>query len=696
LAFIDAPSEAEFNSVNYWAQQSGSAIGMLGTFCVAGRLVRGVTRMGLTEAKLTETLSRRGLAGLTFKEAAITGFVHDAFFRPTDSKDPRSLLESRIGNGVTGALTMATLTAAALGMKSAGMGLEKSRPALSALLKNDVFAGTVSGMTSGVVAANSNSLLRDGHFASVKETLRASYTMGLVGTGFGAFHAYSEPQVRNTVGEQGTPRVDARQTRSIEGTAPRVVEGAAKPAVEAIAKPALEAPAKPVELTAQQRVELCDMPEPRTVGKSRSPIDSAKLTEAKAATEKIPEIKSGAVDRAGNESQFIDEMITMRERPVEVQKIKGTDVEIIVPKEYAQRLSEVRGLRKIAEQNTEGLAPEQLAKVEAAKEQLAEHPLANRALPEDIAAALEQSPDPTVFKKVFLLDEKNPMDQYWQRTHSGGFESRAQATRDGTLSLYSAERPGQIERYAPINEQIRHEWSHLLKWSNPADGNLFASAMRLEAGVKAREPYAPANVDEAFASHVGEKLLHPDGVQFLAAARMNPISSTLAFDMLAARIEPSRTPAWLKARQAEINQQIRPLAIEQLRTSMGSGQTPEAASLLLRLGGENALAGLPPGTRAIDLTGLKLGDGALSAAATNIGITSVRLNYAQFAEPSLGRLGNLQLRNLELAGTGITDASIPTLLAMKSLKTLDINGTQISFSGYVQLRGSLPQAQIRR
>ena len=707
VSFIDAPAPAEFNSSRFWTQQTGNAVGMLGTFFLASKAVGRFTRAGLNEAQLADNIASRGALGLTLKEAALTGFVHDAFLRPTESKDHRSLLEARLASGANGALVMTVLTASTRGMKYAGEigSLERAtvqehsrllaavpdglrRGVISPLLKNDIFTGVTSGLLAGGLAVNGESLMRDRKLASFSDTVKGAYTMSLLAGGFGAFHHFCGPRPAGPLAEVPTKSVTEAPTKP-------VAEAPAKPVAEAPAKPVVEAPTKQVETSTQARLETFDMPEPGMEVQASSRLDSTKLTEAKSSTEKIPELKKDGVDRAGNESQFIDEMIELRERPVQVQKIKGSDVEIIVPQEYAQRLAEVRELRKIAEQNTERLSAEQQVRIEAARDRLAEHPLANRALPEEVAAVLEQSPDLSLFKKVFLLDEANPMDNYWQRIHTSDFQSRAQATPDGTLSLYSLERPGSSQRYASVNEQVRHEWAHLLKWSNRADGSLFASAMKLEPGVKAREPYAPANVDEAFATHLGENLLHPDGVQFLAAARRNPIASSLAFDMLCARVEPSRMPEWLKSRQAEINQHIRPLAIEQLKASMGSQPTAEAAALLLRLGGENALAGLT-GARAIDLTGLKLGDNALSAAATNSGITSVRLNYAQFAESSLSLLSNLQLRNLELAGTCISDASIPTLSAMKTLKTLDINGTRISFSGYVQLRGNLPDAQIKR
>jgi hypothetical protein len=176
-SLIDAPAEAEFGSSNFWAQQGGHAVGMLGTFWVAGKAVKGVMRNGLTEQQLATRLGQRGLMGLTLKEAALTGFVHDSVFRPTDSKDTRSFVASRLGNGATGALTMTALTGAGMGLKGLGV-------------KSDALAGVLSGIPAGFVNAEADSLLRTGKLASLKDLTKSMTTMAVIGGGFGTWHQY--------------------------------------------------------------------------------------------------------------------------------------------------------------------------------------------------------------------------------------------------------------------------------------------------------------------------------------------------------------------------------------------------------------------------------------------------------------------------------------------------------------------------
>ncbi len=115
VQFIDAPEPAKFGTANYWVQQGGGAIGMLGTFFVAGKGVKAFTRAGQTEAMLASTLSKQSMIGLTMKEATLTGFVHDFTFRPVEEGDKRNYFMARLANGATGGATMFTLAGTGVG-----------------------------------------------------------------------------------------------------------------------------------------------------------------------------------------------------------------------------------------------------------------------------------------------------------------------------------------------------------------------------------------------------------------------------------------------------------------------------------------------------------------------------------------------------------------------------------------------------
>ena len=173
--FMEPAKEAKFNSTEYWAQQGGHAVGMLGTFWVASQVAKGTMRHGLTEQQLVTRLGQRGVLGLSLKEAALTGFLHDSILRPTDPKDTRSFISSRLGSGFNGALTMTTLTATSIGLK--GMGL-----------KNEFAKGIIAGLPAGFVSAHTDSFLRTGNLASRADVGKSMVTMSVLGGGFGAYH----------------------------------------------------------------------------------------------------------------------------------------------------------------------------------------------------------------------------------------------------------------------------------------------------------------------------------------------------------------------------------------------------------------------------------------------------------------------------------------------------------------------------
>ncbi len=212
VQFIDAPKQAEFGTANYWAQQGGSAVGMLGTFWLAGKGVKSVMRAGQTEAALATTLSTRTQIGLTLKEATATGFVHDFAFRPVEEEDKRNYLWARTSNGITGGLTMLTLAGTGVGMKSLGASVERSaavplgESAFSKMfastanslkykvvatgLKNEIAGSVISAVPAGLLSVNAHTFLKDHRLATAQENYESVITMGVIGAGFGAHQQF--------------------------------------------------------------------------------------------------------------------------------------------------------------------------------------------------------------------------------------------------------------------------------------------------------------------------------------------------------------------------------------------------------------------------------------------------------------------------------------------------------------------------
>ncbi|MBC7996914.1 MAG: hypothetical protein IAF58_03160 [Leptolyngbya sp.] len=214
VQFIDRPQHEDFGTGNYWAQQGGAAIGMLGTFFVAGKAVKGFTRAGQSEAMLASTLSKQSMIGLTMKEATATGFVHDFAFRPLEEGDNRNYLTARLTNGAIGGATMFTLAGTGVGLKQLGAvaALEKSalvpvggkyiggtmshvpesfRTKFAApVLSNNLFGATISGAPAGFVSANMHSLTAEGRLATGRENFESMTTMSVIGAGFGGYHQF--------------------------------------------------------------------------------------------------------------------------------------------------------------------------------------------------------------------------------------------------------------------------------------------------------------------------------------------------------------------------------------------------------------------------------------------------------------------------------------------------------------------------
>lgn len=255
VQFIDAPEAAKFGTANYWAQQGGGAIGMLGTFWVAGKGVKAVTRAGQTEAMLANTLSRQSQIGLTMKEATLTGFVHDFAFRPVEDGDTRNYFAARLANGVTGGATMFTLAGVGVGMKQLGAMASVERSAMlpvgqnaiskmftssadklkfaAPVLRSEIAAGVVSAVPAGLVSANMHTLLKDGRMATGRENFESMVTMGVIGAGFGAHQQF---RGRFESGRQNFEWSAKEPMEHGQNTAEFKVVGGEKALTEAIAK----------------------------------------------------------------------------------------------------------------------------------------------------------------------------------------------------------------------------------------------------------------------------------------------------------------------------------------------------------------------------------------------------------------------------------------------------------------------------
>ena len=86
------------------------------------------------------------------------------------------------------------------------------------------------------------------------------------------------------------------------------------------------------------------------------------------------------------------------EEDVRIYSIEGHDVKFVLKEQYAQIQDELRQLR---------LDQEDPSRSKLANKLLAEHPYAQRALPEDFFSALDALPDSRYFSRFLLAAESN-------------------------------------------------------------------------------------------------------------------------------------------------------------------------------------------------------------------------------------------------------------------------------------------------
>lgn len=164
VQIIDPVKVGDFGSVNWHAQQVGSAAGMVPWFIGLHKVMG---RVGANAALAGETAATRTL-GQELKTSLLVGGAYGGFLTPTSYDSSSNIVIDRLKSAATGAATFATLTASARGLHALGM-------------ESRVGVGMLSGAPAGIVHAQSKSLLNDGTFASIGSSFQDAYAFGVVG-----------------------------------------------------------------------------------------------------------------------------------------------------------------------------------------------------------------------------------------------------------------------------------------------------------------------------------------------------------------------------------------------------------------------------------------------------------------------------------------------------------------------------------
>lgn len=186
IHFLDAPEAAEFGSVNWAVQQSGSALGAVIPVLLIHKGVsatmqrnysfRAAVAMGDHMQVLT---ARQALtaSGAKIAESALIGGIYSGVFSPVRS-DEKDFWTARARSAASGGMAFAALTAGGLALKLPGI-----QSALPTPLRSEVATGILSGFPAGLVAVNAESVLRGHGLAPAERQLQSALTFAITAGG---------------------------------------------------------------------------------------------------------------------------------------------------------------------------------------------------------------------------------------------------------------------------------------------------------------------------------------------------------------------------------------------------------------------------------------------------------------------------------------------------------------------------------
>lgn len=168
-----------------FAQQAGSAVGMILPFLAARGAVRSTVGGAFVEGRVASMAL----------EGGATGFVYG--FGLTPATDKSSFWASRMKNGLAEAGTFATLSGVAGTVSKSGLLRLAQGDSLATRVLKGSSIGALSGAPAGLVSAESHSLLDGKGMASTSELLHGMRDMAIFGTVFsGAKAGFSRPMTQ--------------------------------------------------------------------------------------------------------------------------------------------------------------------------------------------------------------------------------------------------------------------------------------------------------------------------------------------------------------------------------------------------------------------------------------------------------------------------------------------------------------------
>jgi hypothetical protein len=200
--------------------------------------------------------------------------------------------------------------------------------------------------------------------------------------------------------------------------------------------------------------------------------------------------------------------------------------------------------------------------------------LKTRVGPADIPPLVDAMPDSRYFKRIFILANDNPEDDWVSQTYKfKGFISSMSMT-DGELNMYKTRRSDHLR------VDVLHEWSHGLRYKYWEDNLMkcFNQAVNLERVEWNPSIYATRHEGEQWAV-LGERMLGYSGESFLEACDKAPVRTALwmcALEKCLAHVPDSTKSIdhdQYVQRQRYVAEHVVPQAQRKLKTMKAEGAT---------------------------------------------------------------------------------------------------------------------------
>ena len=182
--FIASPKSQKFNTADWYAQQIGYGLGIGVDFLLANKVV------GLGKSSLgIETASSLNLARSTMiGQSALSGAIFEGVFTPSQSG--QNLIDSRLKQALSGAVTFAALSGSSLGLKMATQNIDLGSKLANNVIDSNILNGFLSGIPGGIVSSNSDSILNGKGIASFHADVASVTAFSVAGLPLSLGHAF--------------------------------------------------------------------------------------------------------------------------------------------------------------------------------------------------------------------------------------------------------------------------------------------------------------------------------------------------------------------------------------------------------------------------------------------------------------------------------------------------------------------------